>query len=224
MNVSVADVADAILQLPRGSLVLDCGCFGWRLAKACASSHQRLIGLDRFEPPGRPVEASFARMDGPHIDLPDDTGDLVVASHIIEHISDAVAFFSELVRVTVPGGLVWVEAPSELSVLSRSSDDPTDHAFHCFFDDPTRVRPHTPGSFYRLAITTQCQPMGIGRAQTGDIPVVRMLARKPLNVRGRPATTYVSLLGVPPGLEAAWRAMWPQPIADARIRELRESQ
>ena len=37
----------------------------------------------------------------------------------------------------------------------------------------------------------------------------RMLARKPLSVHGRPQTTYVSLLGVEPGLAAAWRATWP---------------
>jgi SAM-dependent methyltransferase len=220
MKLSVVDVVDAIAQLPGGSRVLDCGCFGWRLAETCATYDQRLIGLDRVEPPWRPSNATFAKMDGPQIDLPDDIGDLVVASHVLEHIPDAVTFFTELVRVTAPGGLLWVEAPSELSCNPTSSDDPTDHAFHSFWDDPTHLRPHTPGSLYRLAICTQCQPLGIARTQAGDIPSVRMLARKPLSASGRPQTTYVSLLGVAPGLEAAWRAMWPGKVGEARVAEM----
>jgi len=198
MELSVPDVAEVIANLPRRSRVLDCGYFGWRLAASCAAYDQRLIGLDRVEPPGRPVDTSFSRMEGAQIDLADDVGDLVVASHIIEHIPDPVAFVAELVRVASPGGLLWLEAPSELSLLPRSSDDPTDHAFYSFFDDPTHLRVYTPGSFYRLALTTQCQPLGVGRSRTGDIPVVRMLMRKPLDIHGQPATRCISLLGVAP--------------------------
>jgi len=220
MKFSVPAIAETIAELPHGCCVIDCGCFGWRLADACTAHDQRLIGLDRVEPPGRPAGAEFARMEGPLLDVPDDSGDLVVASHVMEHLADPVSLFTELVRITVPDGLLWVEAPSELSLLPPSSDDPTDHTFLSFWDDPTHIRPQTPGSLYRLALTTQCQPLAIGRARTGDIPVVRMLARKPTDVRGRPDTTYVSLLGVPKGLEAAWRALWPSEVGEARIAEM----
>ena len=205
----VPDVASTIADLPARSAVLDIGCFGWRLAQDCAKNGHRLIGLDRTEPPGRPAEAQFALMDGVQIALADDLGHLTVAAHVLEHIDQPVLFFAELARVTAPGGLIWIEAPSELSAIPRASDTPADHAFVSFWDDPTHVRPWTPAALYRLALSCQCLPLACGRSQTGGIPVSRMLARKPLEVHGRPSTTYVSLADVAPGLEAAWRATWP---------------
>ena len=209
MMTHVPDVARMIADLPAESAVLDIGCFGWRLAQACADHGHRLIGLDRTEPPGRPAGAGFAVMNDAQIDLADDSGQLTVAAHVLEHMDQPIPFFAELARVTAPGGLIWIEAPSELSAIPRASDDPADHAFVSFWDDPTHVRPWTPAAFYRLALSCQCVPLGCGRTETGGIPVSRMLARKPFNVQGRPQTTYVSLLGVEPGLEAAWRATWP---------------
>ena len=209
MITSAPDVAQTIADLPSQSLVLDIGCFGWRLAQACADKGHSMIGLDRLEPPGRPASAGFAGMDGHQLDLENDRGQLTVASHVLEHMDQPIAFFAELARVTAPGGLIWIEAPSELSAMPRASDDPSDQAFVSFWDDPTHVRPWTPAAFYRLALSCQCLPVGCGRAETGGIPVSRMLARKPFGVFGRPQTTYVSLLGVAPGLEAAWRATWP---------------
>jgi SAM-dependent methyltransferase len=215
----VPDVAAVIATLAAGQTVIDCGCFGWRLADACASSGHRLVGLDRVEPPGRPPGAAFARLDGAQAALPGDVGDLVVASHVLEHVAEPVPFFAELVRLARPGGLLWVEAPSDLSAERRASDHPTDNRFDSFWDDPTHVRPYTPAALYRLALSCQCLPLACARAETGGIPVARMLARKPLQVSGRPATTYVSLLGVPPGLAAAWRATWPD--LQAALQEAR---
>jgi len=65
MKFSVPAIAETIAELPHGCCVIDCGCFGWRLADACTAHDQRLIGLDRVEPPGRPANAEFARMEGP---------------------------------------------------------------------------------------------------------------------------------------------------------------
>jgi len=217
MITTAPDAPGMIADLPQDSLVLDIGCFGWRLAQACASHGHRLIGLDRAEPPDRPAAAGFALMNGVQLDLPDDLGHLTVAAHVLEHLDQPILFFAELARVTAPGGLIWIEAPSELSAMPRASDDPADHAFVSFWDDPTHVRPWTPAAFYRLALSCQCLPLACGRAQTGGIPVSRMLARKPLDVHGRPPTTYVSLLGVEPGLEAAWRAVWPLQTAALKL-------
>ncbi len=214
MITSVPDASETISGLSPQSAVLDIGCFGWRLAEVCALHGHSLIGLDRAEPPGRPANAGFAAMSGPQLHLDDDAGHLTVASHVLEHIDQPVAFFAELVRVTAPGGLIWIEAPSELSAMPRASDDASDQAFISFWDDPTHVRPWTPAALYRLALSCQCLPIACGRALTGAIHVSRMLARKPLGLQGRPPVTYVSLADVAPGLEAAWRAVWPsQPDA-----------
>lgn len=208
-NDAAFDVKGVLARLDAGSRVADCGCFGWTLAAACAARGHRLTGLDREEPPGRPADTDFARMDGSLLHLPDDSADLVVANHVLEHLAGPMDFFREAVRVAAPGGLLWIESPSELSAQGQSSDDPSDHAFHSFWDDPTHVRPWTPGALYRMALSFRCLPLRVSRGVAGHIPVSRMLARKPRDVRGAPPYTFVSLKDVAPGLDAAWRAIWP---------------
>ncbi len=208
-NHASLDVEAVLGRIAPGSRVADCGCFGWNLADACRGPGHRLIGLDRVEPPGRPEGAEFHAMDGVRLDVPDDYADLVVANHVLEHMTDPVGLFGELARITVPGGLLWIEAPSELSALARASDDPTDHAFASFWDDPTHVRPWTPGALYRLALGWQCRPLVCVRGVAGGIPVARLLARKPA-LCGATPYRFVSLQHIPPGLAAAWAAIWPQ--------------
>jgi SAM-dependent methyltransferase len=198
------DLSDVLAGLPAGATVLDVGCYGWRLA---GTAHH-LIGIDRVEPPGRPAKAAFATMAGAQIDLADDTGDLTVASHVLEHIAEPIVFFAELVRITRPGGLIWLESPSELAALPRSSDEPADHEFRNFWDDPTHIRPWPPAALYRLALSCQCRPLTCRRAQN-TMPVARLIAQKPASLRGAPAPRYVTLRDIPAGVPAAWAALWP---------------
>lgn len=188
--------------------VVDCGCFGWRLAQQCSLVGAKLIGVDQVEPPHRPSGAEFAAMRGLSIDLEDNIADVVIASHILEHIHEPVAFLRELMRITNPGGLVWIEAPSELATMTVASSDPEDHSFCSFWDDPTHVRPWSPGALYRLALSCQCLPLAISRCDAGGIPSTRMLGRKPLDCVSAPSTRYVSLRGVAPGIHNAWAHIW----------------
>lgn len=209
-NDPALDVERVLGQLRPQSRVADCGCFGWTLAAACRARGHTLIGLDRTEPPGRPEGAEFAAMQGWRLQLGDDEVDVVVANHVLEHLTEPMDFFREAVRIAKPGGLLWIESPSELSAHGRSSDDPTDHAFQSFWDDPTHVRPWTPGALYRLALSFRCVPLHVSRGVAGEIPVSRLLARKPEDVHGTPPYAFVSLKDIPPGLAAAWQALWPQ--------------
>lgn len=202
------DLEAVIADLPRGARIADIGCLGWKLAAACAKGGHVLTGVDRAEPPGRPPGARFATMQGAQLTIPDDCCDLTVASHVIEHLDKPIDLFGELARVTESGGLIWLEAPSELAALGRGNDDPEDHSFKSFWDDPTHVRPYTPGALYRLALSWKCTPLHCGRAQNGDIPVARLLARKGHGQKGRTPYAFVSLSDVPPGLDAAWRHVW----------------
>jgi len=212
MKTSEAVSVPSIDELLRGSdvreVVVDCGCYGWRLAPLCEHYGHTLVGVDRVEPPGRPSGVSFARGSGSNIELQDDLSSMTVASHILEHVIEPVSFFGEMMRITRPGGLLYVEAPSELSALPRASDHPEDHRFVSFWDDPTHVRPWTPGALYRLALSCNCYPVGVSRANSGGIPCVRLLGTKPLDCRGAPPVAYVSLRGVPPGVKAAWNHVW----------------
>lgn len=199
---------DLVRSLPRGAIVADVGCFGWLLGEASLASGARYIGVDRLEAPGRPPHARFVRGSSASIDLPDDSCHLVVAGHVLEHVVEPVAFTAELIRIVRPGGQLWIESPSELGCQAVASSDAEDHRFLSFWDDPTHVRPWTPGALYRLAISCQAIPLAIQRGQTGDVPVSRMLASKPAHVRGKPATTYVSLKHVAAGVRAAYASAW----------------
>ncbi|ABD72023.1 Methyltransferase type 11 (plasmid) [Rhodoferax ferrireducens T118] len=199
------EVEDCIV---RGATVVDCGCYGWRLAAHCTRAEARLIGVDQLEPPGRPVGTAFACIHGLAIDLDDDVADVVVASHILEHVQEPTVFMLELMRITKPGGVIWIEAPSELSALINASSDSEDHSFLSFWDDPTHVRPWTPGALYRLALSCQCVPVAISRCNAGGIPSSRMVGRKPMGLSGLPSTRYVSLRDVEPGLSNAWHHVW----------------
>ena len=201
-------------QLPPGAVVADIGCYGWLLGEVTRARGLTLIGVDRSEPPGRPAHARFAHGADATIDLADDCCDLVVASHVLEHVADGVALAAELMRLVKPGGHLWIETPSELSCLTASSDDPEDHQFLSFWDDPTHVRPYTPAALYRLAISCQAIPVAMQRSQTGDVPSSTLLALKPLSVSGKPEVRYVTLKGVGYGVAAAYSAVW-NPAASA---------
>jgi len=174
-----------------------------------------LIGVDQAEPPGRPHGAVFAASRGGVIELPDGAADVVIASHVLEHVVAPVEFMWELMRITRLGGLIWIEAPSELAARPISSDDAEDHSFVSFWDDPTHIRPWTPGALYRLALSCCCMPLAISRCDAGGIPSTRMMARKPLISEGAKQPRYVSLRGVRPGIANAWAHVWGNPSLDS---------
>lgn len=195
-------------RLPENATLLDVGCWGWRLAEQALAQRVRLVGADLAEPPGRPHGVGYANIQEHQISMPDSQCDLVVASHVLEHIADAIGFMRELVRVAKPGGLIFMEAPSELACIPPASNDPSDHRFLSFWDDPTHVRPWTPGAMYRLALSCQALPISIQRNEAGGIPCVQMVAQKPAGLAGRGQHQYVSLRDVKAGLHNAWEAVW----------------
>jgi len=154
-------------QIPADGRVLDIGCLGFRQVEAAQLLGLRELkhyGVDYCEPQSAlPKGFVFKRADLNRDILPfdDDSFDLVVASHIIEHVTEPIEFFGECVRVCKPGGLIYFEAPSERSLLLPGM--PFNHElFHSlsFFDDPTHCsRPWTPQSFYRLAKYYSCEPL-----------------------------------------------------------------
>jgi SAM-dependent methyltransferase len=213
---SCPTATDLVRALPRGAGVVDFGCYGWLLDEASRAAGVQYLGVDRVEPPGRPPQARFVRASGGAIDLPDDHCDLAVAGHVLEHVAEPIQLMAELLRVVKPGGQLWIESPSELGCQSVASDDVEDHRFLSFWDDPTHIRPWTPGAFYRLALTCQAVPLAIQRGQTGDVPVSTMLAMKPSDVRGKPETRFVTLRNVGYGLDAAYEAVWGGRAVDCR--------
>jgi len=205
---------------------LDIGCLGFRqvqVAQALGLPHLQHFGVDYCEPED-PLPAGFtfkrADLNSQRLPFEDDTFDLVVASHIIEHVSKPVEFFGDCVRVCKPGGLLYFEAPSERSLWLPGMPF-RHHRFQSlsFYDDPTHCsRPWTPQAFYRLAKYYSCEPIRtdylfswfhrllspatlllglITRHRLFECCVWQtvgwasyLIAQKPTQVRGQPAFRY----------------------------------
>jgi SAM-dependent methyltransferase len=215
-----------ISEAPKDGKVLDVGCAGLRVAVASTNMGRtdlQQAGIDY----GNPVAAIPDNFDFRTADLNvdalpfgDDSFDLVVASHVLEHITNPIRFFSELVRVTAPGGRIYVEAPSERSILMPGMWFSFEKANSLsFYDDPTHVgRPWPPQALDRLARCFQCIPEDAGYHQEGGrlrqfyrmiraIIIKRtdyledalwnlvgwasfVIVRKPANMRGAPQFQY----------------------------------
>jgi 2-polyprenyl-3-methyl-5-hydroxy-6-metoxy-1,4-benzoquinol methylase len=59
-----------------------------------------------------PIRAGYAQADSCTLPFPTGTFDIVVASHIIEHVAGPRALLSECARVLRPGGVLRVSCPS----------------------------------------------------------------------------------------------------------------
>jgi SAM-dependent methyltransferase len=58
--------------------------------------------------PGRLAPGRTIAGDGTRMPLPDGVADITFSSNVLEHVPDARAFVEEMVRVTRPGGLVYL--------------------------------------------------------------------------------------------------------------------
>src|SRR3954447_15954331 len=140
---------------PAGEL-LDVGCFGFNQV-----SLTRQLGLnDVLEG----FDYRRADLNAEPLPFEDDRFDVVVLAHVIEHIRDGARLFSECVRVTRPGGRLYVETPSERAVWLPGFPFKYDRFFSMsFFDDPTHVgRPWSPQSLHRLTRYLGCEPVQSG--------------------------------------------------------------
>jgi SAM-dependent methyltransferase len=68
-------------------------------------------------------------------EVPEATFDVILASHVIEHLQNGVSVISELCKKLRPGGFIYVEFPS-----IRSLGLPSALGTLNFCDDPTHIR------------------------------------------------------------------------------------
>lgn len=155
--------------LPEGACICEIGCLGFQqFYKSQKLSKHKLqhFGVDYASSDTLPPGFTFKLCDLNKNAIPfeDDMFDLVVAEHVIEHIKDPVSFFQDIVRIVKPGGLIYLEAPSERSLFLPGMPFKHEH-FHSlsFWDDPTHMgRPFSPQALYRLAKYTTCEPQAVG--------------------------------------------------------------
>ena len=72
------------------------------------------------------AHAGNLRLDLQSIDLPDDTVDVMLCAHVLEHVPDTDKALAELHRVVAPGGHLLLQVP----VLQARTAPPTEPEFH----------------------------------------------------------------------------------------------
>lgn len=106
--------------------VLDDGCGGGGMCVSLAEETPLVVGIDpgnRFCTAGRRLAAEhnvstvlFTRADGHQLPFGDGVFDLVLSHAVIEHVADPVTYLKEARRVLRPGGLLFLETASYLSL------------------------------------------------------------------------------------------------------------
>lgn len=161
--------ASLLSDCPIGGRVLDVGCAGYSVekkAKALGRHDLKHAGVD-YSPSGDApdgFEMETCDLNAEPIPFSDDSFDLVIATHVIEHISDPISFFREIGRVTKPGGSIYIEAPSERSTMVPGMWFAfEDTRSLSFWDDPTHLgRPWPPQALHRLAMCYGYEPVAVG--------------------------------------------------------------
>jgi len=96
-------------------VILDLGCGDGHILRTLRSAgYRHLHGLDISEYAIRRLRGEGIQMHRgrlPHIPLPDDTFDVVIASQVLEHVIRRGRFVKEIRRVLKPGGLACVFVP-----------------------------------------------------------------------------------------------------------------
>jgi ubiquinone/menaquinone biosynthesis C-methylase UbiE len=150
----------ALRNLPKGAKVLDVGCYGFRQVEISKLNGRLDLlhhGLDHPQARIEHVPEGFVfrscDIETEPFPFSDAMFDLVVASHVLEHVRDPIRFLRECARVSKPGGLISIETPSERSVMLPGFPFQHDKFMSLsFYDDPTHNgRPWTSQGLYRLA-------------------------------------------------------------------------
>ena len=145
-----------LCELQADHRVLDIGCLHYKVFHLCKDRTLQQYGIDYVVPSESPPPGfDFQRVDLNREKLPysSDFFDLIVASHVMEHLQEPISFFGECLRVLKPGGKLYIATPSEKSLRFSGMPFAWDSFFSLsFYDDPThQFRPWPPGSLYRLA-------------------------------------------------------------------------
>jgi SAM-dependent methyltransferase len=163
------NLKEIIKGLPTGATILDVGCCGFnvvRMAHEIGRNDIRHFGVDYCEPKEIPEGFTFRKADLSKEGIPfaNDEFDLVIANHVIEHITIPVEFFGDCLRVCKRDGLFYLSCPSERALFlpgfmfKRDNFNSTS-----FFDDPTHLgRPFSPQSLWRLARYYDAVPIKTG--------------------------------------------------------------
>ncbi len=174
------------LRVQRGDLLLDMGCGAGRHAFEAFRIGARVVAFDYSAAELKDVGGLFAAMrdageagtttgamaattngDALRLPFPDDTFDRIIASEVLEHVSDDQVALDEVLRVLKPGGIVAATVPSWLpeQVCWALSDE-----YHAPFVEGGHVRIYTEARLRARMRTAGLSPLGAHHAHALHSP------------------------------------------------------
>lgn len=110
--VTVATILDRVKDLPKGSTVLDVGSGRGYMGRLLTEKGLAVTGIDLREP--TPANATFRFVQGDiggTLPFADASFDLVISTHVLEHVKYPAVLANEMWRVAKSA--VWVVAPKQ---------------------------------------------------------------------------------------------------------------
>jgi SAM-dependent methyltransferase len=112
--------------LSRGDRIVDCGAGTGELVRVLRGRYETkgitVIGIEYVEEARRLAKERKGTelLEGSILDLPlkDSTSQVTIALDVLEHVEDDTLAFSELLRITKPGGIVIINVPAFMSLWS----------------------------------------------------------------------------------------------------------
>ncbi len=145
--------------LPFDLLDVGCGSHSASLAKKWFPQC-RYFGIDRtraYENDANDFElmSGFYELDLTTVrfdEIPDASFDVLIMSHVIEHLPNGDAVLAALVPKLRKGGVLYLEFPSRRSLKLPSMKGTLN-----FYDDPTHCRIYSVDELSRLLVSHSCQ-------------------------------------------------------------------
>ena len=142
-------------KVPLNSLVIDIGSGNGKLQNMVRKYRKDVsfYSIDKQDYSANYANKIFAVVDVEKEVIPigDSTADAVFCSHVIEHMQNLENVLKEMKRVLKPGGMMYIETPSQRSLFlpSFSFMSNTESPLN-FYDDATHKRPYTKQSLCRI--------------------------------------------------------------------------
>lgn len=109
---------------------LDLGCGDKHLRESVEDRNMNYLGLDITD-----VNFEFDKLP-----FENNSIDIIVSLAVIEHIANPDNFLSEIFRVLIPGGLIYISTPN------------WHYSYKEFYNDPTHFKPYTPLTLERILL------------------------------------------------------------------------